>query len=74
VRNWADLKWLPAYRAHPLARRQIPASAVRRLEEFRVQAAAIPAEKRMTDEEAIAVVAKRRARKARQPALAGRSR
>lgn len=74
VRNWADLKWLPAYRAHPLARRQIPASAVLRLEEFRRQAAVIPAEKRLTDEEAVALVAKRRARKAGQPALAGLSR
>ena len=74
VRNWTDLKWLPAYRAHPLARRKIPAAAVRQVREFRDQLPWIPNEKRMSDEDAVALVAKQRARKRQGAAVAGRSR
>lgn len=72
VRNWADLKWLPAYRAHPLARRQIPAAALRRVVEFRRKAeTVIPEARRLGDDEAIALVAKRRTRKRTNSSLVG---
>ncbi len=75
VRNWADLQWISAYRLHPLARRQIPAAALRRVLEFRRKAEAlIPEARRLSDEEAIALVAKRRARKRTHSSLVGRSR
>jgi excisionase family DNA binding protein len=74
IRNWTDLKWLPAHRAHPLARRKIPAAAVRQVREFRAQLPGIPNAKRMSDEDAVALVARRRARKRSTAAVAGRSR
>ncbi len=56
VRNWADAGILPSRRAHPLARRQIPAKALDAIGRLRA-ARAQHVRMRMTDDEIAAALA-----------------
>jgi excisionase family DNA binding protein len=56
IRNWADAEILPSRRAHPLARRQIPAKALDGIAKLRAaRAKHVPV--RMTDDEIAAALA-----------------
>lgn len=62
IRNWVDAGWLPARRAHPLARRMIPASALDGVRAF--TAVKLAPKRQLSEEDAVELVRQHRRKRA----------